>query len=60
MSAHAFNVGSEHLFTPHLEFREHDQEIEERSHFSLDISSIYLLEKELISIAFKRAINIVS
>jgi len=36
ISAHVFDAGYEHLL-PHLEFREHDQKIEEKSHFSLKI-----------------------
>ena len=58
MSAHVFDVGSEH-FLPHLEFREHDQKIEERSHFSLKIYSISLLGKVFIATAHKSVINIV-
>lgn len=51
-------AGYEHLL-PHLEFREHDQKIEEKSHFSLKIYRISLPVKVFIATAHKNVINIV-
>lgn len=58
ISAHAFDAGYEHLL-PHLEFREHDQKIEEKSHFSLKIYKISPPVKVFIATAPKNVINIV-
>lgn len=58
ISAHVFDAGYEHLL-PHLELREHDQKIEEKSHFSLKIYRISLPVKVFIATAPKNVINIV-
>lgn len=56
MSAHVFDVDSEHFFIT-CRIREHNQKIEERSHFSLEIDSIYLPEDILVSTAYKRVVH---